>query len=60
MNTSAAINASMLRLVAECLRVFRTRDGLPITEAQIDERARNIVCALAGNYNVTSFDDEEA
>ena len=35
-------------IVADGLRVLRTRDGVPLTEDMIMERARNIVTGLTG------------
>ncbi len=35
-----------IRVVADGLRVLRTRDGVPLTEEQIMERARNIATGL--------------
>jgi hypothetical protein len=38
--------------VEEGIRVLRVRDGLALTEAQVHERAANIVTALVGLYDV--------
>ena len=38
--------------VAQGVRVLRTRDGVPLTDAQIADRARNIAAALLGNYRI--------
>ena len=35
-------------IVADGLRVLRTRDGVPLTDEMIDERARNIAAGLTG------------
>lgn len=35
-------------VVADGLRVLRTRDGVPLTDEMIDERARNIAAGLTG------------
>lgn len=35
-------------IVADGLRVLRTRDGVPLTDDMIDERARNIAAGLTG------------
>lgn len=35
-------------IVADGLRVLRTRDGVPLTEDMIEERARNIAAGLIG------------
>lgn len=37
--------------IASGLRVFRSRDGFAIPEELILDRARNIACALIGNYS---------
>jgi uncharacterized protein YqiB (DUF1249 family) len=44
---------SLLRDVAAGIRVLRDRDGVEITEAQVMERANNIVAGLEGNYHIT-------
>ncbi len=46
----------LLRDVADGIRVLQTRDGLHVTEAQITERARNIVAGLMGNYRIEALD----
>lgn len=38
--------------IAAGLRVLRTRDELPLSEAQIEERARNVVAGLVENYRI--------
>ena len=38
--------------VEEGIRVLRIRDGLALTEAQVHERAANIVTGLVGLYDV--------
>jgi hypothetical protein len=53
------------RLLADVeagLRVLQTRDGVRLDEAQIRERARNIVMGLVGNFRIESLDavDEQA
>jgi hypothetical protein len=40
--------AMVVDVVAEGLRVLRTRDGVPLTEDMILERARNIAAGLTG------------
>jgi hypothetical protein len=35
-----------IRIVADGIRVLRTRDGVPLSEEQIIERARNIATGL--------------
>ena len=50
----------VMRLVADVsagIRVLRERDGVVLTDQQIEERARNIVAALAGNYDIRALDD---
>lgn len=44
--------AVLLADVAEGVRVLRVRDGHPLTEEQVIDRARNIVTGLLGNYDV--------
>jgi hypothetical protein len=39
--------------VAAGVRVLRTRDGLPVSESQVMDRARNIVQAIIGTHSVT-------
>jgi hypothetical protein len=46
----------LLADVAEGIRVFVVRDGLDLTEEQINERAANIVASLIGNYRITPLD----
>jgi hypothetical protein len=46
----------LLQDVAEGIRVLQTRDGIELTDAQILERARNIVTGLLGNYRIRSLD----
>lgn len=43
---------SAVEIVAEALRVVRTRDGVDVTDALIDERARNAVTALQGAFEL--------
>jgi hypothetical protein len=42
--------------VAAGIRVLHTRDGIDVSEAQVQERARNIVAGLIGNYSIRSLD----
>ena len=49
------IAAELVAQVTEQLRVFRDRDGIPLSEEQVLERARNIVTALLGCYDVHQF-----
>src|SRR5688572_2813979 len=39
----------LLQDIAEGIRVLQTRDGVEVSEEQIQERARNIVTGLLGN-----------
>jgi hypothetical protein len=39
-------------LLREGIRVLQTRDGLRLSDEQIEERARNIVAGLLGNYRI--------
>jgi hypothetical protein len=49
----------LLQDVAEGIRVLQTRDGVELTEQQIQERARNIVAGLVGNYRIQPHDGRE-
>jgi hypothetical protein len=49
----------LLQDIAEGIRVLQTRDGVDLTNAQILERARNIVTGLLGNYRIRSLDTRE-
>lgn len=46
----------LLRDVSEGIRVLQSRDGVAVSEAQIWERARNIVMGLIGNYRIQALD----
>jgi hypothetical protein len=48
-----------LQDVAEGIRVLQTRDGVELTDAQILERARNIVTGLLGNYRIRSIESRD-
>lgn len=37
---------SAIAVIADGMRVLRTRDGVKLTDEQIEERARNIATAL--------------
>jgi hypothetical protein len=50
----------LLQDVAEGIRVLQTRDGIELTDAQILERARNIVTGLLGNYRIRSIESRDA
>lgn len=57
-----AIDPTLFRLVrdvSEGIRVLSTRDGVPLTENQILDRASNIVMGLMGNYRIQSLDPED-
>lgn len=51
---SDALIASLIKDVSEGLLVLR-RLGFDISDAQIDERARNIVTGLVNNYFVAEY-----
>ena len=51
---------TLLSDVAAGIRVLQSRDGLPLTETQIRERARNIVMGLLMNYRIDVLEDEAA
>jgi hypothetical protein len=38
------------------IRVLQSRDGVELSDEQIQERARNIVTGLMGNYRIASLD----
>ena len=46
----------LLQDVADGIRVFRTRDGIQLSNEQILERARNIVAGLVGNYKISAIE----
>lgn len=48
--------ASLVKDVAAGLRVWRDRDKMPLTDAQVSERAVNIVAGIVGNYDVVSLE----
>jgi len=50
---------SLLQDVAEGIRVLQTRDGVDLTNAQILERARNIVTGLLGNYRIRALENRD-
>lgn len=56
--TSRQVAALLVADIAEGVRVLRTRDGVPLTDEQVDDRARNIVAGLVGNYAIRSLDDD--
>jgi hypothetical protein len=46
--------------VSAGIRVLRARDGITLSDDQIQERARNIVMAIVGNYRIESIGDEDS
>jgi hypothetical protein len=52
--------ARLLTDVSAGIRVLKSRDGLPLTESQIRERAHNIVMGLLMNYRIEALDEEDA
>jgi hypothetical protein len=50
--TRATLDA-IVNSIADGIRILRTRDGVPVSDAQCIERARNVALAL-----VTDFDFE--
>lgn len=48
-----ATMAALMKDVRAGLSVLKGRDGIPLTDAQIEERTRNIVAGLIGNYQIT-------
>lgn len=57
---SPSLIASLTKDVADGLRVWRTRDHVPLTDHQILERTRNIVANIVGNYLVVELPAEPA
>jgi hypothetical protein len=49
----------LLRDVSAGIRVLQNRDGVPLSEDQILERASNIVMGLVGNYRIQELDPGE-
>jgi hypothetical protein len=49
----------IMTIVSDGLRVWRTRDGICISDQQIEERSRNIAAAIAGNLDVTIPNDAD-
>lgn len=54
--------ARAVEIVADALRILRTRDGIDVPEALIVERARNAVTALGGAFDLvpTANDEQRA
>jgi len=52
--------ARLLTDVSAGIRVLKSRDGLPLTESQIRERAHNIVMGLLMNYRIEALDEDDA
>ncbi|HVQ52900.1 MAG TPA: hypothetical protein VMS92_22925 [Mycobacterium sp.] len=48
----ASIAAELVSDLADMVRVLRTRDGSNVTDAQADERARNMVTHLLSAFRV--------
>jgi hypothetical protein len=56
-------HGTVLRLLGDVsagIRVLRARDGITLSDDQIQERARNIVMAIVGNYRIESIGDEDS
>lgn len=49
---AATLTASLMADVEAGIRVLRTRDGVALTDAQIRDRAANVVSGLLGNYRI--------
>ncbi len=59
----SAVDLTMQRLLSDVedgIRVLQSRDGFPLSDLQIRERARNIVMGLILNYRIESCEDERA
>lgn len=54
--TLPATVRQLLQDVADGIRVFKTRDNIPLSNEQILERARNIVAGLVGNYKISAVE----
>lgn len=48
----AATEESLVADIRAGLLVLRTRDNVPISDDQIEERSRNLACGILGNYRV--------
>jgi hypothetical protein len=48
--------ARAVEIVADALRVLKTRDGIDIPEDLIDERARNAVTGLGADFDLVPRD----
>lgn len=55
---SAAEMARLLALIEDGLRVLRTRDGLPVSDEQCQERANNIAAALLGHHLIVPLPED--
>ena len=45
----------LIDIVASGIRILRTRDGVPVTDAQCTERARNIVSAVIVTFELRAL-----
>jgi hypothetical protein len=59
-NANLATVRLLLQDVAAGIRVLQSRDGIPLSEEQILERARNIVTGLIGNYRIAALGPDQA
>lgn len=50
----------LVERIASGIRVLRTLHGVPVSEAQIYERARNVAQAIYLNYSLEPLDDDDA
>jgi hypothetical protein len=48
----------LVDIVADGIRVLRTRDGVQVSDEQALERANNIVCALVSGYEMHEVADD--
>ena len=46
---------NLVRIVADGIRILRTRDGVAVTDAQCTERARNIVSAVLVTFELRAL-----
>lgn len=50
--------ARLLKLIEDGIRVLRTLEGVPVSDAQCEERANGIGAQLLGNYLVVELPAE--
>lgn len=50
----------LVERIASGIRVLRTLHGVPVSEEQVFERARNLAMSLSLNYALEPLDDDDA